>query len=314
MAILNTLETRFVDAVQAEKLDVVRDLLEMADINPEVVRDSLKHVRTSVELAAYLISKGADIKTPDLLREIMLTCTPQLMAFFIAKGSLLTVTKGAKSHNLMGLLLRDGDHCEKLELLLENSAPFPLTNGDEYSIDRFRDTPLYCALLWRRERSFELVYQARHSILRDVGLLVFDGVLRDTTTWRSEQRRELGSYLRFMLLSGVTYHNWHAWGTCFETFGFDIHDQWSCDSIRRIACDLSRQQRQELTEKNRVAEFEKKIAQRAHHKSLQHEEKQQEASRVQTTKESQLELKYERIALISICSFFFMSSFFSLIF
>lgn len=67
MTTVKTLEKRFVDAVRAEDLNAVKELMELADINPDVVRGSLKLLRNNVVLAAYLVGKGADIKIPDLL-------------------------------------------------------------------------------------------------------------------------------------------------------------------------------------------------------------------------------------------------------
>ena len=124
MTTVKTLENRFVDAVRAEDLNAVKELMELADINPDVVRGSLKFLRKHVALAAYLVGKGADIKTPDLLKDTMLTCTLQLMAYFVETGCLLTMSKVGLYANLIELLLVNGDHPTKLELLLINDAPF----------------------------------------------------------------------------------------------------------------------------------------------------------------------------------------------
>lgn len=91
MTTVKTLEMRFVEAVQADDIVTVKELLDFGGIKPETVRDSLRHLRKSVELAAYLIDKGADVKAPELLVNVMSGCTLDVMRFLIEKGCPLLV-------------------------------------------------------------------------------------------------------------------------------------------------------------------------------------------------------------------------------
>ena len=86
MTTVKTLEDKFVEAVRAENIETIKGLLEFGGIKTETVRNSLKHLKTSVEIAAYLIDKGADVKAPNLLLDIMSGCTLDLLAFLLEKG------------------------------------------------------------------------------------------------------------------------------------------------------------------------------------------------------------------------------------
>ena len=61
MTTVKTLEDKFVEAVRAENIETIKGLLEFGGIKTDTVRNSLKHLKTSVEIAAYLIGKGGDV-------------------------------------------------------------------------------------------------------------------------------------------------------------------------------------------------------------------------------------------------------------
>ena len=200
MSSSKALNTQFIKAVKAENEAEIKKLLETKNIKADVIRGSLRHLRSNVTLGKYLIEHGGDIKAIDLLKDTMLDCTPCLLALFIEKGCLMTMTAHPMSDNLIGLLLYHGDHVEKVELLLGNSE-FLLMSGKDAG--RFVDTPLYCALKFRQMKSFELIFRVKHSVLLDVGLPILDEVFNSDAC--ISKRIELGEYYRFMLSAGVTH-------------------------------------------------------------------------------------------------------------
>ena len=331
MTTVKTLEKRFVDAVRAEDLNAVKEFMELADINPDVVRGSLKLLRNNVVLAAYLVGKGADIKIPDLLKDTMLTCTLQLMAYFVEKGCLKTMSEHGSCKHLIELLLHDGDHPRKLELLLINDAPFSVQHGDGSGEIWFYNTPLYIALKWRRKESFKLMYHYKHSILCDIGLLVLGYVHAEGLSNRHMDalalchlEGTLSECAYVMLMKGVTYHpnvllhlSWHN-EIC--PLG-SLRSQKACDDFRH---DVEKKAAEKLAEEKRIADFEGKIsasrvakeevarhaaakeklekdkaeqarlAQKALQEKLRQQERLQEEMRVRIAEEIRLKMEYER--------------------
>ena len=279
---MTNLETSFLmKAIKAENLDAVKSVLRLADIRPDIVRDSLRHLRTNVELAAYLIDKGADIKTPDLLKDTVLKCTVPLMAFFIEKGCLLTMTK-CKNNNksVIGLLLFDGDHHEKLQLLLRCDAPFPTVDDESKKV---KCTPLYHALTLERPKCLDLIFDCDNCVVHDVGLIVFLEIF-ESEPWISGDSVE-GHLLKRLLAAGVRYPEdyngdgvrYPARPKCTRRLQkHDIRNQHDCDAyrereMRRLAEEvrlqivkLRHEERKTLrvAEEARVADFEEKAEER----------------------------------------------------
>ncbi len=279
---MTNLETSFLKAVKAENLDAVKSVLGLADIRPDIVRDSLRHLRTNVELAAYLIDKGADIKTPDLLKDTVLRCTVPLMAFFIEKGCLLTMTK-CKNNNksVIGLLLFDGDHHEKLQLLLRCDAPFPTVDDESKKV---KCTPLYHALTLERPKCLDLIFDCDNCVVHDVGLIVFLEIF-ESEPWISGDSVE-GHLLKRLLAAGVRYPEeyncdgvrYPARPKCNRRLQkHDIRNQHDCDAyraqeMRRLAEEirlqivkLRHEERKTLrvAAEARVADFEEKAEERS---------------------------------------------------
>jgi hypothetical protein len=275
---VKTLEVRFVEAVKLEDLHAVKELIELADINRDVVRGSLKYLRKNVVLAAYLIGKGADVKLPNLLKDVILTCTPQLMAFFIEEGCLLIMSKDKGCTHLIDVLFTQYDShlTEKLELLLRHNAPFSIRYGN-----CFDNTPFAIALQGNLNRNqkesmlaFKLMYHYKHSVLCDVGLLVLQRVNEIETDkqrtivgfWDPQRAERLRYYADIMLLhpKGVTYQ--YGAQQVLHFIGYkSIYCQKTCNNVRlaaeKIAAEKARQSEEKLAEERRIADFESKIAQ-----------------------------------------------------